>query len=149
MTGKRLLLRWGVAAALGISPALADALAAAGLQQRTVWDAVYTDAQAKRGAAVYDASCASCHGADLAGADVAPPLSGFEFGSNWDGQTLDALVERIRRSMPQGAPGSLTRQESVDVVAFMLSKGGLPAGPSELGVQADALARINYRALKP
>jgi len=149
MTGKCLLPRWGVAGALGIASALAYAPVKAGGQQRTVWDAVYTDAQARRGGAVYDASCASCHGADLAGADVAPALSGFEFGSNWDGQTLDTLVERIRRSMPQGAPGSLTRQESVDVVAFMLSKGGLPAGPSELGAQAYALARINYRALKP
>lgn len=144
-----MLPRCGIAGALGISAALAVAPGAAGSQQRTVWDAVYTETQAKRGGPVYETSCASCHGADLAGADVAPALVGFEFGSNWEGQTLDALVERIRRSMPQGAPGSLTRQEYVDVVAFMLSRAGLPAGNSELAAQADALAQISYRALKP
>ena len=31
-------------------------------QQKTTWDGIYTEAQAKRGEALYSQSCASCHG---------------------------------------------------------------------------------------
>ena len=42
-------------------------------QPRTAKDGVYTDAQAKRGQALYTDRCAQCHGATLGG-DIAPPL---------------------------------------------------------------------------
>src|SRR5215510_7756892 len=74
---------------------------------RSVWDGVYTEEQAKRGAALYGRECASCHGTDLTGADEVPALSGPAFLANWDGLTLGDLSERVRRSMPPNKPGQL------------------------------------------
>src|SRR5258708_9572329 len=51
---------------------------------RSVWDGVYTEEQAKRGQAAYTQECSMCHGAELAGGDEVPPLSGNEFLSNWN-----------------------------------------------------------------
>src|SRR5262245_21659598 len=41
---------------------------------KTVWDAVYSEAQAERGKAAYEKDCAFCHLSDLAGQGFAPPL---------------------------------------------------------------------------
>ena len=43
---------------------------------RTIWDGVFTQAQADRGRDQYRQSCASCHKADLLGESAAPPLAG-------------------------------------------------------------------------
>src|SRR6185369_14585331 len=67
---------------------------------RSVWDGVYTSAQAERGAALYANNCASCHGSALGGGESAPPLTGGEFSSNWYGLTVGDLFERIRITMP-------------------------------------------------
>ena len=42
------------------------------------WDGIYTEAQAKRGEPLYAQYCASCHGPDLAGGEMAPGLTGGE-----------------------------------------------------------------------
>jgi mono/diheme cytochrome c family protein len=65
--------------------------------QRSVRDGVYTDAQATRGEKVYGVECAACHGADLAGMTPFPPLTGTAWAGNWNGHTLDAIVDRLRR----------------------------------------------------
>ena len=75
---------------------------------KSIWDGVYTDAQATRGKALYSESCASCHGGELTGGEMAPPLAGGEFMAGWDGLTIGDLFERVRISMPQNAPGSLS-----------------------------------------
>ena len=51
-------------------------------EPKTQWDGVYTEAQAARGALVYSQYCASCHGPDLSGSEMAPALTGGEFNSN-------------------------------------------------------------------
>ena len=61
---------------------------------KSVWDGVYTEAQAKRGAAGYAEQCASCHGDQLTGGEMAPPLAGGEFLSNWNGLSAGELFER-------------------------------------------------------
>src|SRR3989442_10485004 len=54
---------------------------------RSVWDGVYSDEQAKRGAPLYSQYCASCHGPELMGGEMAPALAGGDFSSNWNGLT--------------------------------------------------------------
>jgi mono/diheme cytochrome c family protein len=122
------------------------AVAAAGSD---VWGGVYTDAQAKRGEAVYVDRCASCHAPDLTGLDQAPPLVGGDFATNWNDLSINDLFERIRISMPADKPGTLTRQEVADVLSFVLQKNALPAGASELATDADALKAIKFLAKKP
>jgi S-disulfanyl-L-cysteine oxidoreductase SoxD len=111
----------------------------------SVWDGVYTEDQAKRGAAVYAKDCAACHGADLNGGESAPPLVGGTFLSNWNTLTVGDLFERIRESMPQDNPGRLSRQQDADVLAFMLQANEFPAGKSELDKQTEVLKLIGFK----
>src|SRR6185436_10026913 len=79
---------------------------------KSVWEGVYSDEQANRGKALYAQECASCHGSEL---------TGGEFLAGWDGLTIGDLFERIRISMPQNAPGSLSGQQNADILAYVLS----------------------------
>ena len=116
---------------------------------RSVWDGVYTSAQAERGAALYAQSCASCHGSALGGGESAPPLTGGEFFSNWNGLTVGDLFERIRTTMPADRPGRLTREQDADVVAYMLRVSEFPAGTMELARQTEVLKQIRIDSVKP
>jgi mono/diheme cytochrome c family protein len=109
---------------------------------RTVWDGVYSEAQAKRGRELYNSKCLSCHGADLSGGEMAPPLVGIGFQSNWNGQSAGDLSERIRVSMPLGAEGSLSRQQVSDIIAAIFAAGDYPPGASELPKESDVLKTI-------
>jgi len=115
----------------------------------SVWDGVYTEDQAKRGEAVYRKECAACHGDQLTGGESAPPLAGGAFQANWNGLTLGDLFDRIRKTMPQTKPGSLTRQQNADVLAFMLSFNKFPAGKTELYRQSEMLKEIRFETKKP
>jgi quinoprotein glucose dehydrogenase len=117
--------------------------------QKTVWDGVYTDEQAKRGAEVYAQKCAMCHGDSLGGVESAPPLTGPAFYANWEGESLNALFDRIRMSMPLDNPGSLSRAQNADVVAHMLNIGGYPAGSTALEGQTGVLTGIKVLTYKP
>jgi S-disulfanyl-L-cysteine oxidoreductase SoxD len=116
---------------------------------RSVWDGVYTEEQARRGAALYGRECASCHGTDLTGADEVPALSGPAFLANWDGLTVGDLSERVRRSMPPNNPGQLSRQQITYVLCHMLSVNGFPAGKTELEPKTELLKQIRIEATKP
>ena len=137
----------------GVTAVLAAALwsAPGGAQSpsRSTWSGVYSAAQAERGLKVYFATCSQCHGPDMSGIDSAPPLTGGKFAANWNGVTLGAMVERIRISMPQNAPGTLTRADIADVTAYILQQNGFPVGESELPRQAALLQTIAYEAYRP
>ena len=124
-------------------------LTAAAQQTQSVWDGVYTEEQAKRGGQLYSAACAACHGADLAGGEMAPGLSGGDFRSNWTGLSVGELFERIRISMPQDNPGGLTRQQDADILAFIFSRSDFPAGATELSTRTEVLNQIKFEAIKP
>ena len=124
-------------------------LAAVAQTTRTVWDGVYTDDQAKRGEGLYAKECGSCHGTELTGGEAAPPLTGDAFYANWNGLTLGDLFERIRISMPQNAPGSLSRQQNADILAFILKVNQFPAGKAELDRSTDILKTIKFDSTKP
>ena len=116
---------------------------------KTQWDGVYTPEQAKRGETLYHEKCASCHGPDMTGGEMAPGLTGGDFTANWNDLSLGDLFERMRISMPQNNPGSLSRPENADVLAFMLQKGGAPAGKTELPSQTEVLNGIKFVGTKP
>jgi mono/diheme cytochrome c family protein len=100
-------------------------------QSRSVTDGVYSAAQAARGVQIYRTQCAECHGAAMEGTS-GPPLAGDFFLSNWSARSLSALVDRIQKTMPFSAPGTLTRQQSTDLVAAILQGGKFTAGQADL-----------------
>jgi len=113
---------------------------------KTVADGVYTDAQAARGAAAYDESCAACHRADLGGG-TGPALKEQRFARQFGDKDLRTLFSRVATTMPRNAPGSLGDSTSLDIVAHLLKENGFPAGPQELA--ADALDGIRMLPRRP
>jgi len=110
---------------------------------QTTWDGVYTPQQAARGDPLYIRTCSHCHQSDLSGgADGAPELRGAAFLSRWRNRSLWDFYRLITDTMPDDAPGSLTRQQTIDVVAFLLRKNLMPAGSDELPADRETLERI-------
>jgi mono/diheme cytochrome c family protein len=118
-------------------------------QASTVWSGVFTAAQADRGGAVYAQSCANCHGGGLEGADMSPALAGAAFMASWNDLTLGDLFERIRISMPADRPGTLSRQQMADVIAFVLRSNQFPTGATELPTETPALRAMKFVMVKP
>ena len=104
-------------------------------QARSITDGVYSVGQAARGQQLYKAQCAACHGNAMEG-NSGPPLIGDGFLSNWSGQPLANLVDKVQKTMPFNLPGSLSRIQSTDLAAYVLQAGKFPAGPAELSEAA-------------
>jgi mono/diheme cytochrome c family protein len=116
---------------------------------RSVWDGVYTADQAARGQATYNSECASCHGDQLNGGEMAPPLAGGEFMSNWNGLTVGDLFERIRTAMPPGVPSKVGRDAKVAIVAYILQYNKFPVGTADMPAQTEAMKQIKIEMTKP
>lgn len=131
----------GAAAALAVA-FMVSTTAVRAEQAKTAKDGVYSDAQAKKGEALYGEQCAACHGGDLSGGG-APALAGADFLGFWDKTPVADLVEKIQSSMPASAPGSLTRAQAAEITAYMLKANKFPAGAADLSSDAAALKAIN------
>ncbi|NJC08008.1 mono/diheme cytochrome c family protein [Polymorphobacter fuscus] len=116
---------------------------------KSVWEGIYAPEQADRGQAQYTQRCAACHGVTLGGTGEAPALTGGEFVSHYDQLSVGDLFERVRTTMPQNDPGTLTRDQYADVVAFLLKSNGFPAGSTPLDRRTEVLATIGIQAQKP
>jgi len=98
---------------------------------------------ATRGAALFEAQCAACHGARGEGIAPNPPLvgreprEGFAFGNDpklvrtvgnyWPEATT--VFDYIKRTMPLSAPGSLSDDDVYSLTAYLLVANEiLPAG---------------------
>jgi S-disulfanyl-L-cysteine oxidoreductase SoxD len=126
---------------LAAAAILASTSAALG-QTGSVWDGVYSDAQAEHGGAKYAQECAMCHGRDQEGNGEAPPLVGH-FIPDWNGTSLADLFEKIQTTMPLFAPGTLSANDTADVLAFLLKANGFPSGAKALE-PGDGLKLINF-----
>ena len=105
---------------------------AAAQAPRTVQDGVYSEAQARRGQALYAQRCAGCHGPALAGAS-APALTGDLFTNKFRMEPLSALFIQIRYAMPPKAEANaqLTSEQAADLVAHVLKSNSFPAGQAD------------------
>lgn len=142
-----MMTRWFCASIL--SAGVVAAAAAQSAAPRSVWDGVYTEEQARRGEKVAGEQCARCHGQTLAGAEAAPALVGDVFNANWDSVPLGDLFERIRISMPQDMPGSLSRQQNADFMAYLLKLSKFPVGDGELPTDMATLTQITFVSNRP
>jgi Cytochrome C oxidase, cbb3-type, subunit III len=102
--------------------------------------ALYTVDQAAQGARAYFQNCVMCHGPLLdgqAGGYSGPALKGPEFADpNYDFHVSD-IFNFVAKLMPPGTPGSLTQDQDVQIMAFILQQNGFPPGRNEL-VYAEA-----------
>jgi mono/diheme cytochrome c family protein len=96
----------------------------------TVWQGVYTEAQAARGQTEYATHCARCHRDDLSGYNSI--LKGRRFMEKYRETTLDLLFDKTKTTMPRGAPATLSDTSYVDIVAYLLRMNEIPEGTEEL-----------------
>ncbi|NUQ11016.1 MAG: cytochrome c [Gemmatimonadaceae bacterium] len=102
--------------------------------QRSTAMGVYSREQWMRGRDVYAGQCAGCH--------PAVTHVGPIFTTSWAGKRLSDLFGFIRERMPKNDPGSLSEEEYVDVITYLLRLNGMPVGLEELPADSATLSRI-------
>jgi mono/diheme cytochrome c family protein len=128
--------------------AQAEAPAAQG-SGASVGSGVYTEEQAKRGEAVSNKLCTSCHGPELSGGEAGPTLVGLEFIGNWNNLTVADFFDRVHATMPADAPGTMTPQQTSDVTAYVFKLNKYPAGKTELPTDLALLKGIKIEGAQP
>jgi len=103
-----------------------------GAALKTFHQSTYTAAQATRGEQVYARTCSGCHGDNLQGVEMAPPLTGATFRQGWDTQPMLTLANRIRSTMPPNAPNSLASNQITDLLSFILKSNDVAASNAAL-----------------
>jgi len=112
-------------------------------EARSLRDGIYTEAQAARGKAAYREKCIECHKEDLRGDQLmTPSLVGIGFTFRWKDKKLYDYFVGMRDTMPQSEPASLSEETYVDLLAYLLSEIGYPAGDRELSADPAALKEI-------
>ena len=110
---------------------------------------VYTEEQAKRGEAISNKLCTSCHGPELSGGEAGPTLVGLEFLGNWNNLTVADFYDRVHATMPADAPGTMTPQQTTDVTAYVFKLNKFPAGMTELPIDLALLKGIKIEGAQP
>jgi mono/diheme cytochrome c family protein len=99
----------------------------------TVWQGVYTEAQAARGQSEYTTHCANCHRDDLSG--YSSILRDARFMEKYRETSLHLFFDKTKTTMPRGAPATLSDKTYVDIVSYVLKVNEFPAGAQELRVE--------------
>ena len=118
---------------IALAGALAVSVIAAGEQPAA---STYTAEQAAAGRAVYTASCAGCHLADLGGRNEASPLAGPNFLNAWRGRTPRELHDYIASAMPPGQ--KLAPEAYAAVTAFILQTNGIAPTATTIAASTSA-----------
>lgn len=95
---------------------------------------LYTEEQAANGTALFKKVCVECH--------EPADYTGSAFREKWNGQRMIDLYEEIRVKMPDDKPGSLTRDEYAEALAYILKQNGLPAGPMKVAPDSAAMSAV-------
>ncbi len=104
---------------------------------RTTLSGVYTLAQAEKGEDVYYGTCVTCHPKGT--------YAGASFKANWGGRPLSDLYDWVKTKMPKSDPGSLTPNQSVQVMAYILQQNKMPPGPTPMPTDRNVLGTIKIQ----
>lgn len=97
----------------------------------------YTEEQASRGAAAYEAYCVSCHETSF--------HTDAQFRANWFGRSLLDLFRTIRTTMPEDNPGGLSDDDYTRIIAYVLKLNGFAPGADSLSSDTLKLRSIRFR----
>jgi polar amino acid transport system substrate-binding protein len=111
--------------------------------------ALYANAQATQGAGLYASKCAMCHGVQLEGG-AGPPLSGPNMTTLGQKTHLSVgdMFTYITTNMPMNAPASLSHDQYVVILAYILKQNGYPAGSKPLTYASATNAKAPVRSYK-
>ena len=120
-------------------------VAATGFQAASLADGVYTTEQAERGKVVYDDKCSACHVQDLSGGGdgMAPSLAGRFFNKTWEGRSVAELYAGTIM-MPPGEEKTISDQNRIDTIAYVLSVNKFPAGAAPLEADMAKLKPLKF-----
>jgi mono/diheme cytochrome c family protein len=100
---------------------------------------IYSESQAERGSEVFRSVCSECH--------YRTEFHDDQFTSSWRRRSLADLFGHIQDTMPENAPGSLSSGQYADVVAYILSLNGVPAGTVDLPTDRGPLDAYDLSSL--
>ena len=115
------------------SPTVAPATSTAG-------GAVFSAAQANRGRDTFRSVCTECH--------FSAEFSDSQFKFKWSRRSAGNLYELIFTQMPESAPGSLSEDEAVSLVSYILRMNGFEPGVSELAADRGILDAISLASIR-
>lgn len=102
---------------------------------------LYTEAQAEEGAKVWTTTCSGCH--------ETKDVTSADFRTKWVGRSLFELYEQIRTTMPDDAPGTLTPDQYLHSVVYILKLNGLPAGTTPLVSDSATMSTLKFELPAP
>ena len=139
-----------VTAGVTLAGLVVAGVAAGQLPPRSAKEGVYTIEQADRGKAIFEAQCVSCHGTmETVTPEMAALLNDSGFQNLWRDRSLARLFSRIRETMPQDRPGTLSPEQTADIIAHILRANQLPAGETALPSDLEILKDIRLDAGEP
>ena len=106
----------------------------------TTATASFTAEQADRGRDLFRAQCTECH--------YSSEFSDSQFQFKWSRRTAGNLYQLIQTSMPETAPGSLSPEETVELVSYILRMNGFEAGSTELPTDRAVLDAIELTSIR-
>lgn len=118
----------------------APASTAAAPAPSTMGAATFTDDQADRGRDLFRAQCTECH--------YSSEFSDSQFKFKWSRRSAGNLYNLIQSSMPETAPGSLTPEEAVSVVTYIMRMNGFEPGAAELPADRAVLDGISLASIR-
>ena len=102
--------------------------------------ATFTDDQADRGRDIFRASCTECH--------YSSEFADSQFKFKWSRRHAGSLYQLIQTSMPETAPGSLSDEETVDLVTYIMRMNGFEPGASELAADRAVLDEVSFASIR-
>lgn len=137
------------ASAAAVEAAKQKAAETGGEYETTIWDKVFSAAQADAGKALYIANCQQCHGPTGRGGPGGPAVTGVVLNKKWADTTFLDFFNFAHAAMPPSKPGGIgTQQDYVNVVAYILQMHGAEPGDTELVYDEEKLGNI-YIVRKP
>lgn len=105
-----------------------------------VTTASFTAEQADQGRNLFRAQCTECH--------YSSEFADSQFQFKWSRRTAGNLYQLIQTSMPETAPGSLSAEETVALVSYILSMNGFEPGATELSTDRAVLDAIELSSIR-
>jgi mono/diheme cytochrome c family protein len=96
---------------------------------------IFSQAQVERGRSSFESECMDCHELE----EFTGPDAYFE---EQQGESLWSVFEFIWAEMPEDKPAWLEPEEYADILAFILSVYGFPAGDGDLPTDQRVLEQI-------
>jgi mono/diheme cytochrome c family protein len=123
-------------AALALAVSLLAGLAAYGqFESRSIRDGVFSATQIERGRRWFRAVCMECH-------EMEEFTGAGAYLEEMDGKTLWEVFEYVWLEMPEDDPGSLAPERYADVLSYIFSVYGMPAGDADMSIDQAALEQI-------